>query len=349
MNIDLTMYRMRIGRHCMGAVSFHVCKTANITDVLIALLLVTLLPISIFIIQYNFACHGSWDTFMTIENISRNLAITAYFSRICRTENIIMACIIQILMLSGDIELDPGPIIDKALSVSHINAQSMLNKLDLIAVELGDFDVITVSETWLDQSITNSSITISGYQEPIRLDRNRHGGGVAIYFKQNVPFIERSDLIIPNVEAVWAEINLCNKKVLVGCFYIHPRFQDWNLVELAIEQALQSCPNLMLLGDFNENMLDHRKCNNIRNILNMYHLNQIIDSPTRITPHSSTLIDLILTSQSLNYTEKGVIDPFCSDHCAIHFTTNFLKTTQHTYKRKVWQYDKGNYDLYREN
>ena len=50
----------------------------------------------------------------------------------------------------------------------------------------------------------------------------------------------------------------------------------------------------------------------------------------------------------MNYIQKGVIEPFCSDHCAVHFTTNFMKTVQHTYKRKVWQYDKGNYDLYRE-
>ena len=61
-----------------------------------------------------------------------------------------------------------------------------------------------------------------------------------MYFKNSVPFTERTDLVLPNVEATWAEINLNNKKVLHGCFYIHPRFQEWNLVELCIEQALQS-------------------------------------------------------------------------------------------------------------
>ena len=45
-------------------------------------------------------------------------------------------------------------------------------------------------------------------------------------FKLNIPFTERSDLTIPNVEALWAEISLCNKKVLIGCFYVHPRFQS---------------------------------------------------------------------------------------------------------------------------
>ena len=62
-----------------------------------------------------------------------------------------------------------------------------------------------------------------------------------------------------NVEAIWAEVILCNRKVLIGSFYIHPRFRNWELVELSVEQALQSCPNIVLLGDFNQNMLDARK------------------------------------------------------------------------------------------
>ena len=258
---------MRIGLHCMGMVSFSPGNLANISDGLAALLFITLLPIVIYILQYTGTNYGTWNLILEINNTARNLAISVYFYRIlCKIENIYMACIILALLLSGDIELNPGPSPGKALSVSHINAQSMLNKLDLIAVELGCYDIITVSETWLDKSIPNSLITIPGYQEPIRLDRNRQGGGVAMYFKLNIPFTERSDLTIPNVEALWAEISLCNKKVLIGCFYVHPRFQEWNLVELSIEQALQSCPNLILLGDFNENMLDHRKCRNIKNI-----------------------------------------------------------------------------------
>ena len=51
----------------------------------------------------------------------------------------------------------------------------MLNKL--VAVELGDFDVITVSETWPDQSITNSNITIPGTRSLSVLTETDMGGG----------------------------------------------------------------------------------------------------------------------------------------------------------------------------
>ena len=276
---------------------------------------------------------------------------TAKIAIVVCSKNIYASYFVLILILAGDIETNPGPYIEsiiKDLSVCHINAQSMLNKMDMIAVELGNFDVITISETWLDPSISDLDTTIPTYQTPIRLDRNRHGGGVAVYFKNTIPFVERKDLIVPNLEAIWAEVMLSNKKVLIGTFYLHPRFSDWHLVEYIIEQATQICPNLILLGDFNQNLLDPTKSKNITSIINSFGLNQIIDSPTRITQYSTSLIDLILVSDSLKCTDKGTIEPFCSDHHAIYFSTNFLTTKQHCYQRKIWQYDNANFNEYRQ-
>ena len=46
--------------------------------------------------------------------------------------------------------------------------------------------------------------------------------------------------------------------------------------------------------------------------------------------------------------EKGVIIPFCSDHSAVYFSTNFISVSERSYKRKIWQYNNADYDLYRE-
>ena len=161
-------------------------------------------------------------------------------------------------------------------------------------------------------------------------------------------FCLRTDLIIPNLEAAWVEVNLCNKKVLIGSFYIHPRFSDWGLVEVAIEQASQVCTNLILLGDFNQDMFIARKSQEIRGIMNMFGLKQIIDNPTRVTPYSSTLIDLILVSDSLSCTDRGTLEPFCSDHHAVYFSTNFMNLKSNFYIRKIWQYDNADFDLFRQ-
>ena len=254
-----------------------------------------------------------------------------------------------LIRLSNDIHLNPGPPTapHRDMTICHINSQSLLNKVDLIAVELGKYDVITVSETWLDRTIDNSEIHIPNYQEPIRLDRDRHGGGVAVYFHKNIPFVERKELYIPNLEVLWAEIVLNGKKVLLGTCYLHPRFNNWDVVRLAIDQASQICPNIILIGDFNQNMLDETKSKHIRDIMNIYNFSQIIDSPTRITQTSSTLIDLALISSSLTCTEKGALDPFCSDHCPIFMSTSFVQVPKPCYSRKIWSYDRGDYDLFR--
>ena len=86
--------------------------------------------------------------------------------------------------------------------VFYINAQSILNKMDKITVERDNFDVITISETWLDPSISDLDTIIPTHPTPIRLNRNRHGGGVAVYFKNTTQFVERRDLLVPNLEAI---------------------------------------------------------------------------------------------------------------------------------------------------
>jgi hypothetical protein len=46
--------------------------------------------------------------------------------------------------------------------------------------------IILVSETHLSQDIDSEDIQLRGFQNPIRVDRNRHGGGVAIFAKPNI-------------------------------------------------------------------------------------------------------------------------------------------------------------------
>ena len=45
----------------------------------------------------------------------------------------------------------------------------------------------------LDLSVSNQEIKINGY-DIVRKDRNRHGGGVAIYIRTSINFIIRDDL-----------------------------------------------------------------------------------------------------------------------------------------------------------
>ena len=68
------------------------------------------------------------------------------------------------------------------INLLHFNARSLLPKLDNLKLECIEFNphIVCISETWLDSTITDNELTIDNYN-PVRLDRSRHGGGIAIY------------------------------------------------------------------------------------------------------------------------------------------------------------------------
>ena len=65
----------------------------------------------------------------------------------------------------------------------------MYPKLDFLKTECVDRkpDIVCLTETWLDNGITNDELSIPDFNL-IRLDRNRHGGGVALYINVNFAF-----------------------------------------------------------------------------------------------------------------------------------------------------------------
>ena len=86
----------------------------------------------------------------------------------------------------GDIESNPGPIL-KEPQFCHINLRSITADGDTSMgttkfqefesfVAGYNFEIIGISETWLDNSIDNENIALKHYLPRIRRDRNRHGG-----------------------------------------------------------------------------------------------------------------------------------------------------------------------------
>ena len=55
------------------------------------------------------------------------------------------------------------------------------------------FDIICLNETFCDGSIADNEISLPSYAV-VRKDRNRHGGGVAMYIRNSLTFIRREDL-----------------------------------------------------------------------------------------------------------------------------------------------------------
>jgi len=71
-------------------------------------------------------------------------------------------------------------------------------------------------------------------------------------------------------------------------------------------------------------------------------LSQLISTPTRITEHSTTLIDHIYTSQDHNYTDTNTLDLGLSDHSLIYTirknTKNFSNVKSHRKTLTYWKW-----------
>ena len=89
---------------------------------------------------------------------------------------------------------------------------------------------------------------------------------------------------------------------------------------------VQGCNlNVVLLGDFN---IDMQKSNPAwDSTISLFGLNQMITSPTRITPHSSTLIDHIYTSDTSIVSNILVPATGISDHFPVCCTLS-VKTVK---------------------
>ena len=108
--------------------------------------------------------------------------------------------------------------------------------------------------------------------------------------------------------------------------------------------ALTHGKEVIMIGDLNCDILKNSPESRVfRNLCSSLNLTQLITSPTRVTSHSSTLIDVIMTTNTALVAESGVIENHISDHYLI-FTVLKLKLpkpqptfiTVRSYKHYDW-------------
>ena len=242
----------------------------------------------------------------------------------------------------------------KGLHFIHLNVRSLIPKLDEIKLLLlkRNITVLALSETWLNDSVSDSEIDIHGYVV-VRKDRNRHGGGVCLYVNCNIAFNPRIDLNIHDLESVWIELILPKTRpILTGVCYRPPKQGHfYDLLEQSCSQINDFMEmEIVLMGDFNTNILQQDKGTSLsESLINfkcVFCLTQLITEPTRICDNSETIIDLIFVSDSLKICQSGVRAIGLSDHLLIYCTrkvhkmqinkhnTVHIRSTKHYTKEK---------------
>ena len=257
-----------------------------------------------------------------------------------------------LLILSGDVEKKPGPnTFDSCLSVFHQNIRSIRNKFDYIKTNFLDYDIVCFTESKLSFDIPNDSLHLDGFDKMYRKDNTTHSGGLLIYVSSGIysKRILELEVILP--ESIWLEIKTEFKTYLLCNLYRPPNasVEIWDRINISMENALETCNNIILVGDLNEDQLNSNN-NKLRNILLLNNMENVITEATRITPYLQTLLDPIGMSSSLECLFSGVYntDKLISDHFGTFAYIRTRNQINDPFKRRVWNYKRANFEQLNE-
>ena len=218
------------------------------------------------------------------------------------------------------------------ISFLHLNISSLSKHLDVFNNLLNTLDhkfkVLGITETRLkDSPSIPHNLDIDGYSTPLLTYTKANAGGTALYISNDIKYTPRKDLnqILYSereLESTFCELIFEKQdNVIVGCIYKHPTMNTEIFTEDFFNRLLQKVnrenKRLVLLGDFNINLLDcgtHMPVNNFIDTLQSNFLLPSISLPTRITDRSKTLIDNIYFTPTKFKPSSGNLLVGISDH-----------------------------------
>lgn len=209
----------------------------------------------------------------------------------------------------------------------HLNINSILNNLFEVDEPLhsNQFDLFLVRETKLDDTISNSFYINNNYLK-IRVDRNRHGGGLLIFIKSSL--IVTSTKFLKDIELIYFQLNIDQQHYNFVYSYKSPVIND--LITGKLKEFMYSLDlndPLFIIGDLNMDMLDKNN-KNLVEFLGNNDLVYFVTEPTRVSQSycncnksqklksSKTIIDVILHNGDFIENTQVINCPF-SDHCFV--------------------------------
>ena len=236
---------------------------------------------------------------------------------------------------------------------------SRVDYLKYFMVE-NNISVCALTETKLDVNVDESAINIENFQE-YRKDRNRNGGGVAIYVRNDLSVQTLDILSFDGLESLWLKVEVNKITAVFGVCY-RPPGQNLAEVDFFINSLYVTfdllCEKfnnyaMVLLGDFNDRCThwDSEHINSdmgfkFIDLLNSFGLIQLINEPTRGT----NILDLLITNKRDCIINFEVGEPFTDlDHCPILGLLNLKIKKQNCYKRVIRLYNDENLSSLNDN
>ena len=267
------------------------------------------------------------------------------------------------LLISGDVETNPGP--EKLIRGFLLNTQSVSsvnrdrNKLAELRALVAFYEakIICLTETWLSPDVGDNELFPDDDFVIYRRDRSDSHGGVLMAIHSSISSKARPDLIVEDsddFEIIVTELSLPGlpKKALVN-FYNSPTTSTlsratkfYNTLQRIRDNGFH---DISVFGDFNLRNLDlttGMPLNNEGHCREYFRAFQDFDLEHKVFGPTHKLggrLDLILTSMPENVNDVYIEDLFTSDHSVVHFSIVGSIKRCDTTKRTVYNYKKANW------
>ena len=174
--------------------------------------------------------------------------------------------------------------------LATLNINSIRNKFSSLAeIVSNNIDVLVIQETKLDATFPEGQFLIPGFKKPFRRDRDKHGGGILIYVRNDIPSREVKTFNIEgNTEGIFVELNFRKSKWLLLAAYKPPHVSklNWfdNIIK-ALDFYGNKYENMILIGDLNtldtdEVLSDFLEENFLHNLVNFPTCYKSTDNPS---------------------------------------------------------------------
>ena len=263
-------------------------------------------------------------------------------------ENLIDNC--DYLETENDLDHTLG--VSDDLNIIQLNIRGLIGKQQNLIQETTTnndnkkVDIYILCETWLTEH-NHGMINIPNYLYIGKHRKNKRGGGVGILIHNSLTFKERPDITIPttsDLETMFVDIKTNRGNLIVGSMYRPPHTNEKQFVTdyglLLKKLKMEKNTDILIGMDHNMDLLKMSKHKQTQKFLDLNldeDLLPTITKPTRITGHSSTVLDNIFISRRLQSSFiSGIITTDLSDHLPTLICLKDLR--QETRTQKIIKY-----------
>ena len=243
------------------------------------------------------------------------------------------------------------------MRILYSNVQSMNNKIGELRalIEIERPDVVVLTETWTNESVSDAFIHLKGYEMVVRSDRRDttggRGGGIVIYTRGVHAWKEEEETSFNQC----AHVKIKNRKQVLNLYAVYrsPNSTTGNDAELC--QWIRSMPQneaKLIVGDFNypgiqwENGTTNARGRDFYECcMDMFLIQHVHEE----THRSGNILDLVFTSDGEMVKEVKMVGKIgSSDHEAMVVEMDVGANVE-IKERWIRDYDRGNYDQMRRD